>query len=66
MIGVQRSAKISLARATGQYWLRRWVAQLDDRVEAVDREAKANVASMWPEGPSEVVPLDRSEGESGV
>jgi hypothetical protein len=41
-------------------------AQLDERIEAVHREAKANGASMWPVGRSEVVPLDRSEAESGV
>lgn len=40
--------------------------QLDDKIEAVHREAKANVASMWPAGGSKVVPLNRMAEESAL
>jgi integrase len=41
-------------------------AQLDEKIDAVHRQAKANVASMWPAGGSEVVRLNQPEAESGV
>jgi integrase len=40
--------------------------QLDQRLEAAFQQARANVASMWPEGGSTVVPLPRPESETGA
>jgi integrase len=39
--------------------------QLDQRMEDAFHQARANVASMWPEGGSRVVPLTRTESETG-
>jgi integrase len=40
-------------------------AQLDERIDSVHWEARANVASMWPVGGPAVVPLEPGGEASG-